>query len=423
LAKKKRTTKHKYEPSRRQLSHFKQQLRKRRFIQGIGGVIVAAVLVLVGVGVYSQWYLPEYKPLHQTVIEVNDDKFNMDYFIKALNHYSDGQTDFISFLIDPVAENLQQSALIRQKALKLSFSVSDKEIREGIEESGNADNKATRDIVETQLLINKLFEEYFDPQVPGAVPQKEILVMFLESQSQVEEVRQRLADGEDFTELAAALSLDTATAADGGELGWLPGGLIDGVLGTEMIEDFISSAAAGNLSLPLYDEAKTKALGYWLVSIIEKNDDSEEVHIQVMLLGSEEEALEVRVRLDAGEDFGELAAELSQLTGAADDLGDLGFIIRDTSESAFNEFVFDSGAAPGSLSQPIADEDQQTQGGYWLVEVRDAEDNRQLSEENRELLLDKDFQNWLKAITSDPANQMAIYMDEEMRAFAIARAG
>jgi len=47
-----------------------------------------------------------------------------------------------------------------------------------------------------------------------------------------------------------------------------------------------------------------------------------------------------------------LAAELSQLPGAADDMGDLGFITKEIGESAFNEFVFDSGAAPGSLSHP-----------------------------------------------------------------------
>ena len=423
MAKKKKVTRHKYEPSRRQLSHFKQQRRRRRFIQGIGSVIIAAVLVLVGVGVYSQWYLPVYKPLHQTVIEVNDAKFNMDYFVKALNYYSDGQTDFVFYLIDPVAENIQQGELIQQEALKLGYSVSNKEIKDELAEKGIADNKATRDIVETQLLFALLIEEYFGPQVPEAMTQKDVLVMFLESQSQVEDVRQRLVAGDDFGELAAELSLDTTTGEDGGELGWLPDGIIDIVLNTEVIEDFVSSAVAGELSPPLYDEAKTKELGYWLVSIVERRDEPEEAHIQVMLLSSEEEALEVRARVEAGEDFGELAAELSQFINAADDKGDIGYINRDTEHSAFIEFVFDSGAALGSLSQPIADEDQPTQGGYWLVEVRDVEDDRQLSEENRDMLINKAFQDWLEAITSDPANQVTIFLDEEMRAFAIAEAG
>jgi len=39
------------------------------------------------------------------------------------------------------------------------------------------------------------------------------------------------------------------------------------------------------------------------------------------------------------------------------------------------------------------------------------------------LLLNKAFQEWLEAITSDPANQVTVYLDEEMRAFAIAEAG
>jgi parvulin-like peptidyl-prolyl isomerase len=347
----------------------------------------------------------------------------MEYFIKALNHYSGGQTDFTSFLIDPVAENIQQGELIRQEALKLGYSTTDKEIKDKLEESGIVDNKATRDIVETQLLVNKLIDEYFDPQVPQAMLQKDILVMFLESQSQVEEVRQRLAAGEDFGELAVELSLDEATAEDGGELGWRPDGIIESVLNTKVIEDFISSAAAGDLSPWILDENKSKAIGYWLVSIVERRGEPEEAHIQVMLLGSEEEALEVRARVEAGEDFGELAAELSQFLNAADDKGDIGYINRDTEHSVFIEFVFDSGAEPGSLSQPIADEDQSTQGGYWLVEVRDVEDDRPLSEENRNLLLDDVFQDWLEAITGDSANEVTNYLDDEMRAFAIANAG
>jgi parvulin-like peptidyl-prolyl isomerase len=423
LVKKRKIVKHQYEPSRRQLSHAQQQRRRRRFILGIGSVIVAAVLILVGVGVYSQWYLPVYKPLHQTVLEVNGTSFKMDYFIKALNHYSGGQMDFISFLIDPVVDNIQKGELIKQEALSLDYSVSDKEIRDTLEESSIADNKATRDIVETQLIISKLTDEYFDPQVPQVMLQKDILVMFLESQSKVEEVRQRLTDGEDFGELAAEFSLDETTGADGGELGWRPDGIIESVLNAEVIEDFISSAAAGELSPPILDEDKSKAIGYWLVNIIEKHDEPEEVHIQVMLLSSEEEALEVTSRLDAGEDFGELAAELSQLTGAADDKGDLGFITREVGQSAFNEFVFDSGAGPSSLSQPIADENQPTQSGYWLVEVRGVENDRPLSEENRDLLLNNAFQDWLEAITDDPANQVTNYLNDEMRAFAIANAG
>jgi parvulin-like peptidyl-prolyl isomerase len=253
--------------------------------------------------------------------------------------------------------------------------------------------------------------------------QKDILVMFLESQSQAEEVRQRLIGGEDFGELATELSLDELTVVDGGELDWRPDGIIESVLNTTVLDEFIASASAGDLSPPILDEDKSKTIGYWLVEIMERRDEPEEVHIRVMLLGSEEEALEVRARLEAGEDFGALAAELSQLSGAADDKGDLGFITRDVGQSTFNEFVFDSGAEPGSLSQPIADEDQPTQGGYWLVEVRDVEDDLPLSEENRDLLIDEVFQEWLEAVDSDPTNEVTNHLDDEMRAFAIANAG
>ncbi len=87
---KKKAEKPKHELTKRQLSRWQQQKRRQRFILSSGILVIVAVLAVVGIGVYNQWYTPEYKPLHETVIEVNDTKFDMNYYIKMLKFYERG---------------------------------------------------------------------------------------------------------------------------------------------------------------------------------------------------------------------------------------------------------------------------------------------------------------------------------------------
>ena len=91
MAKRKKKVVAEYKPTKRQLSHLKKQRRRQRIILIIGIAVISVALVLVAVGVFYQWYQPEYKPLHQTVLEVNGKKFNMDYYVKALSYYSGDQ--------------------------------------------------------------------------------------------------------------------------------------------------------------------------------------------------------------------------------------------------------------------------------------------------------------------------------------------
>ncbi len=422
MVKKKRAAKPEYKPTRRQLSHWQRQQRRRRLILGLGMAVIAAVVVLVGLGLYFQWYLPEYKPLHQTVIEVNGTRFNMDYFIKALEFNAGGQSMYVPYLVDPTAEAIQQNELIRQQAQELGFTISNREVDQELENGDLPINQATRDMVRAQLLIDQLREDYFGPQLPQSTEQRHILVMFLESQSQAAEVRDRLEADEDFGGLAGELSLLPGAEEDNGDLDWRPQGIWDGLLATTVVDDYVFSAEVGTVSPPIYDEAKTKGLGYWLIEVLEKKDAPEEVHVRAMLLASEEEALEVKARIEAGEDFGQLAAELSQLYGAEEDNGDLGWVVRGSHSQAFEMYVFDPETEPGSLSPPILDDSATTQGGYWLIKVLDADDNRPISDEDREILLTKALDDWLASLWDDPENEVINYLDDEMRAFAIAKA-
>lgn len=82
------------------------------------------------------------------------------------------------------------------------------------------------------------------------------------------ELRDRIADGEDFAELAAEYSDDVATAPEGGSLGWIEQG--------EMVPEFdraMEALEAGEISRPV----KT-AFGWHLIQVVDrrKHDDTEE---------------------------------------------------------------------------------------------------------------------------------------------------
>ena len=74
---KKRVEEPKGKFTKRQLSRWQQQKRRQRIIVSIGISVITVVIGLVIAGIYFGWYLTEYKPLKQIVVEVNDTKFNM----------------------------------------------------------------------------------------------------------------------------------------------------------------------------------------------------------------------------------------------------------------------------------------------------------------------------------------------------------
>jgi len=508
------------EVTKRQLARWQQQRRRQRILFGSGIFIIAAVLIIMGVG----WYVDQYRPLHQTVISVNDTRFNMDYYIKALKFYGKGQPAYYMYsLADDVVEIIEQNELIRQEALELGISVSQNEVDKQLKSLDPPLSKDYRDFVRAAMLIDKLQDEYFDEQVPVYAEQRHIMAMLLESENQVAEVKTRIEEGEDFAELAGELSLELLFKEENGDLGWRPEGILTLLWGTSVIDEYAFSFEVGVLSQPIYDEEQIKSVGYWIARVLERRDKPEEANILGILLGSEEEAWEVRDRLETGEDFNELAREFSQHESREDN-GDLGWLAPGEVGSAFDEFVFDLEIELGVVSEPIFDdiiateggywlikvlerkEEKQekadvqvillgseeeaqevrtrleagedfatvaqelsrheskdnggemtdvtpdmmslalsefvfdpeleletvseplrddtvfTKGGYWLIEVVDKDDNRQIEDSDRELLKAEAFTEWVKALRDDPENKIENYLDSEMKAWAVDRA-
>ena len=135
-------------------------------------------------------------------------------------------------------------------------------------------------------------------------------------------------------------------------------------------------------------------------------------------MGSEEEADMVRARLEAGEDFTALVEEFSQHGESKLSGGNLG-LLTPGSMPAFDEFVFYSEVELETISEPIRDETVGGIGGYWLIEVLDKDDNRQIEEDDRNLLKSEAFEEWVASLWDDPATKVESYLDDDKVAYAI----
>jgi parvulin-like peptidyl-prolyl isomerase len=440
--KKKRVEKPKQALTKHQLSHFKKHQRRQRIIFGAGILIIVAVLVVVGAGVYFGWYVPERQPLHETVIRVNDTEFSMDYYVKAIKYQIpqmerqlalyglDMDISYVPSLASSLVTSIQTSELVRQEALKLGISVSDEELAAKINEQFASYDPSLlktyhdviRDTVRTQMLQDKLLSDYFDQQVPQSAEQRHIMAMFLESQSQANELKGRLEGGELFSELTAEFCLDSYCKSQDGDLGWHPREMLPQLINSPVLVDSAFSAEVGVISQPVYEETKLKALGYWLVEVEFVDAEVEHAQLKVMLLSSEEEANEIRARLEDGEDFAALAAEFSQHADSKENGGEFEIDAKGLFGEAFDEFVFDPELELGSLSQPIKDDTVVTTGGYWLIKVAEAASDRPLDEADRNTLKRSALSQWVEGLPDDPGNTVESYLDEEKTDWAVLHA-
>ena len=404
--------------TKRQLSRWQQQKKRQRIILGVGIFTIASVVAIMGVG----WYLGQYQPLHQTAIRVNDTEFNMKYYIEMFKVDSwNRPASYLPYLADEVVKKIERNELMRQGALKLGISVSDDEVKEELKSYNLPNEDIQRDLIRTKLVISKLLNEHFEPQVPVSAEQVHLMAMLLESEEQATEIRAKLEDGESFAELAEELSLDYFSKTNQGDFSWHPKVILNELLSTSIVED-IFSAEVGVLIQPMYDEEKSKEVGYWLVRVLDRNEEEEEAQIEVMLLGNEAEAQEVISRLEAGEDFATLAKEFSQLEGVEENEGEYE-ITTGMVSPALEEFVFNPETALETISEPIRDDTIATEGGYWLIKVIAKDEDRRVDKEDRDLLKSEALDEWVSSLWDDPENEVDdSYLDDEKKSWAIEQA-
>jgi parvulin-like peptidyl-prolyl isomerase len=417
LAKKNKKTEVKRLPTKRQLSRKQQHEKMQRIIIISGSIFFALIVALVGYGIYTF----SFKDLREDVLKVNDTVFKMDYYVDALEIFIQGaDADQMAIVTDFTLGTILQNELIIQNAPELGINIDSDEIDDRIKELGQPNNKVYRDIHKADLLLKQLFEEYLNPKIPTEAEQVKVEALVVETIERAEEITQEIGASGNFTSIAELFSVEPVTKENKGDLGWLAKGLIDvkyASLADSKLEEIVFDIEPGILSTPIYDPSISKESGYWILEVLEKDGDKS-VNARGILLGSREEAAEIKAKLESGDDFASLVLEKSQHQESRDYGGDLGWLQKGFGDEIVNNAAFESEV--DEISDPIYDDTVSTNGGYWLVKVLDKEVQRQIEEELTNKMRADAFTEWIagqrdKSVIED-------YLDEEQKAWALEKA-
>lgn len=417
MAKKKSVEKPTRVLTRRQQSLHKRQQRRQRIIFISGVSIIAAIILIVVIG----WFLSEYRPMNQNIIKVNDTEFNTKYlidYVKMAQMEKPNQDP--GALIDGAVSDIIQSELIRQAAAAIGITVTDDDAEKLLENANIPKNDASMDIAETQLVKDRLIDEYISPMVPVSDNQVNIKASFVESKDVANIAREQYLSSGNFTAIAEEYGQDYYSKnVNGGDFGWHPRVILKDQISSPIPLDFAFSADVGTLSQPLSDNETYKQMGYWLINVLEKPSETEAV-VQAILLSNEELAKDIRPRLAAGDNLSAISDEFTQYSLSKENHGELGLVQRVSNEDGswntivsvdFDEYVYSDNISLGVWSEPVLETTLWTQGGYWLVEVVDRQDDRELSEEDRNTLIGNKYDEWLegiKALAADSADSQGV---------------
>jgi len=152
---------------------------------------------------------------------------------------------------------------------------------------------------------------------------------------------------------------------------------------------------------------ETKAKGYFAYLAPAREAQARYRWIVLENKADGEQALE---RLNAGEAFDAVAAEVSLDTNTKDSGGEVDWRPRGaTAEDAVDNFLFD--AQPGQRSEVIEGE-----GSVFIVELLERQDDRELGEQQRQQVIDRNFQDWLEGLNEKLDISRNLNDDDRIRA-------
>ena len=247
--------------------------------------------------------------------------------------------------------------------------------------------------------------EYNISHILISIPEGTSAQELADIRSKANKVLEELKAGKDFAEMAVKNS-DSSTAAQGGDLGWLKSGQIP-----TLFTDFIADMQEGDISSLI-----TSPSGYHIIKlsgvrasekIIVTQTHSRQIVLRPNEFMSEKDVIQrleqLKLRVEGGEDFAELAKGNSIDTLSASDGGDMGWMSPGESGMPEYEEVMNS-LSDNQVSRPFA-----TQYGFHIIQVLgrrehdSSEDIRRARarEAIRERKLQETRDSWLRQLRDD----------------------
>lgn len=232
--------------------------------------------------------------------------------------------------------------------------------------------------LETNVVVNSEYNlSHILLQIPAAASQSEID----EIMATADEIVARARDGADFRQLAVRYS-ESSTALEGGSLGWLEGERVPTIF-----TDILGPMRAGDVSDPFRTASSVHIVKVNDMRSAVERSQVDQVLVRHILIRPDEiiddETAEQQLRdaynrIEAGEDFGELAKLLSDDPGSANEGGELGWAGPGTFVPEFEAVV--QNLEIGELSQPF-----RSQFGWHIAQLLDRrvyDNTEELKEQN-----------------------------------------
>lgn len=246
--------------------------------------------------------------------------------------------------------------------------------------------------------------EYQLQHILISLPEAALPEQVQQAQDKLEKVQALLAEGADFSQIAAGYS-DGQNALEGGVLGWRKQGELPSIFA-----DVVPKLSVGEVSKPLRSGS-----GYHLVHLMDKK--SQEVHLVKQTLAShilirtnevvtddeaEKRLNQIRQRILNGEDFAELARAHSDDTGSAIDGGSLGWVSPGVMVPEFEEKMNE--LQPGEMSDVF-----KSRFGWHLIKVFDRREQNMAEEYKRgkareqikQRKIEENLEAWLRAMRDE----------------------
>ena len=242
-------------------------------------VFVIGVLILA-IGVFLSLALPKDK----AIAKINGDSISKDELYDVMVEQYGAAT----------VEQLIADKIVASEAKKQKITISDEELNKEVDKLKEsyggeevfdqvlASNNTTVDVLKEDLKNYLTMRELIEPQIEitdeelktyfdenkdslGEAEQVKASHILVEGEETAKEIKQKLADGADFAELAKEYSTDEGSKENGGELGFFP----RGTMVTEF-EDVAFSLPMNEISEPVKSD-----YGYHIIKVEEKKEAKE----------------------------------------------------------------------------------------------------------------------------------------------------
>lgn len=247
-------------------------------------------------------------------------------------------------------------------------------------------------------------EEYHIAQILISLPEAPSPEQIQTAQAKAQQVLDKLRAGEDFKQIAMALSEDPQ-ALEGGVLGWRSAGQLP-----SLFTDIVTKMNPGDIS----DLIRSPS-GFHIIKLIEKRGETghlvkqtqaRHILIRTNEITSDQDAQtrleQLRQRVVGGEDFATLARSHSEDATTAVNGGSLGWVNPGDLVPLFEEAM--NSLEPGQVSEPF-----QTQFGWHIVQVVERRDHdntdemkrSQAREAIRQRKTEEELQAWLRSLRDE----------------------